>query len=212
MRKFFAEKWPEILILVVIIPGFVGLWWYGWGLNGRMIRQEVRIDGIVAALPDLRTRTAFESVYKPFKSAVIVSKPYMSGGVWYASAHLIDPSKGEVQTYLRAVDGVGDENLAWSVAGSVVSLDKGAISFDVMQDMAVELKVQEFAPSYIDADGSYILYKDAAELQPVLKEMGLAIQGTSSIKNADTWPNLIQAVREGAIQLPLERDPEKPVN
>ena len=58
--EFMKHKWPEILILVIIIPGFLGLGKLSWDLSDRPAREETRTaDGRMSEIKAHKGKAVF---------------------------------------------------------------------------------------------------------------------------------------------------------
>lgn len=200
MIDLVRRKWAEILILAIMIPSFGFLINFVVNYGERLARQEARTDSIIAALPDLRTRVAFESVYSAFKTALIVSKPYMQNASWKSDIHIVDAEHGKTKKYIVILKGRDDVGPLWTIAGSVQRLDNRAVPFSKMVGMGVTLKFKEYPPTFIDKETSFIVYKSAAKIESRLKYLGFKYNSGASVPKVRTWAKLLRALNSNQMK------------
>lgn len=199
MREFFKEKWPELFIIVIVLGGFTSLWWQNWAFNERISRQKARTDNIIAALPDLRTRSAYESIYSNFRSAILLSKAREESGKWGMRIRVLDGIKGKASVYKVHVQNPDDLNFNWSLNAIVMQVDAKAINFKDMKSMGITLHYEKFPPDYLVLDSSFVMHVDASQIEGRLRILGAKRVGISTAPKIRTWPMLMDALESSRI-------------
>ena len=130
--KGLKQKWPEILILVIMTPALMWLLKLAWEQNSRMIALETRLTAFVNAMPELRRGIASAAINQPFRSALIVFRPRAVGEVWEGKIEVLDAEQGDITTYVAKLDETTKQMLEVNLIGSVKRIDSNALSFSEM--------------------------------------------------------------------------------
>ena len=177
MKKFFSEKWPEILILVFVVPTFL----FVLNLNNRVSKLEERtlntsnrVDRIAQSLPDIRAKVAYEMIYAPFASALMTTQPFEDADtIWKTNFHVFDPRTGLLLVYQAQMKDKDDTSAQLMMAGALNLYDPNAISLKMIGEAGNEIKVLLLAPWQLSVDYSFIMYKGYAELLSTIENMSL---------------------------------------
>ena len=185
----------------VLLAAFIG--WIGWASLqlAEIAPLRERVDRIAKALPDVRVKVAYEAVYSPFTTALLVSKPFKDQGYWNTQAHVFDSGTGYVKIWQAKLSGKNDRTKAWLVIGGLKSIDKHALTVDEIEHFSVELKQPAFAPAALDKKVSAISYADAGQISGRLKTMGFfpgASYKTAPVRN---WAELVK-IMGGEFKIP----------
>lgn len=202
MGSFLKDKWPDLVILAITIP-FIGaaiIWALDTG--ERIAVQENRTEQIIASLPDLRTRVAHQSVYEDFRSALLVSEPYHSNDNWLTAIQVLNAETGDVSKYVAKMQNEDDSSKVWEIYGMSMAVDRTAISFSAMGEMATTVQVKDTIPSGINSDASLISNVHASEIEEILTVTGATKIGDDRAPNIRNWPALVNETRMGVLQPP----------
>src|SRR5262245_10826981 len=195
LGKGLKQKWAEILILVILIPGFIWLLKLAWDQNSRIAALETRMAAFVNAMPELRRGIASAALNQPFRSVLIVSRPIPVGGSWEAQVEVLDPENGNITTYVAELEEAAKQMLQVNLIGSIKRLDSNALSFREMHEKESVVGVgDEGPPEAIDGDASFVSYKDAEEIKSALNIFGFQKRDVNPATGIETWPTLKQAL------------------
>lgn len=198
-----AEKWLEIIVCVVII-GLLG--WllkltvdmkYSLGkLEGTTSSTSERVDRIVAVMPNMMIRVAHEETKKPFKAALITTKPIeRSPGNWISVVHFMDPEKIERSTFEIPLDGPDDKELKNLITGIAFRLDEYSLSFNKLKNFSLEIGEPVTFPMEIDDKTSFLLYKSTEKIGVELDFLKAKPEIYSLPSKIDTWNKLTEEIR-----------------
>lgn len=160
-----------------------------------------RMDRVSDALP-ASMKLAMEQVAKPIEAALITTDPFQdASGHLKASVALIDFTKGECTAYLVALKDYNDLMAAYLAKAIVPSYTSAnAASFTELARFSLDVGKVAYAPSNIDAEASFALYKkDSAEYRKVSKDLVLVVKVFAPTANVVTatvpakvvpWDNL----------------------
>jgi len=141
-------------------------------LEQRVDGLDVRISRLVADLPDMRHRIAYEAVFSPFNVAVLTLPPTHSGGDRMSETiFLLEASTGDIAQY-RLVWARDDPGVSLAVAGALRTFDPRAISVAEEERLADTLKQPAAHLPPIDRDQSFVLYQPAAAVSQQLLKIG----------------------------------------
>ena len=208
---YLKEKGPELLILGIVGFGALQL----WNLQGDipLIKESIsalsekrtneiaavnkRIDGISDALREVRTSSAYEILYRPMEFAVITTNPtrQLAGG-WSAYINMLDFKDGTFKTYRADVSGPDDHGLIWAVGGSVHELDATAVAVNQAEAAGKSLKVNAFAPNYVNKEYSFIAYETLDMLHDRIEKLGGKFVKTYPMKPDMSWSDLSKELRK----------------
>lgn len=141
-------------------------------LEQRVNGLDTRVSRIVAELPDLRTRIAYEAVFSPFGAAVLTLRPAASGADGMSETiFLVEAASGNV-TQFRLSWTDAEPGVAVAVAGALRTLDPRAISIAEEERMAAQLKQPASHLQALDVDQSFVLYAPTADVYRQLQKIG----------------------------------------
>jgi hypothetical protein len=138
MLKYLNDKWPELLIVAILIP-IIGI---GWSMRGDISKMDgtlngvvQRVDHIADAIPDLKIKLAYESTEKPFKTLILTGKAYTDGDKRLVSVNIINTSNGKKVVYVVELSDNPDKNSLWALNGIVENIDFKAISLEIWKNI-----------------------------------------------------------------------------
>jgi len=201
LSAYLREKWPELLLVVIVIGGGGFLIGQTLDLRDRSIRQETRVDTIVAALPDLRTRVAIETIYSPFQSALFVSNPQKLGDAWNTTIQVVNPDLMQISSFKLATVAEADQQAALAALGLVFSSDAQAVTAEAAQSFALSSNYTGQLPRTIDPRLSIISATDPKILEEFLGTIGAQKYSTTSIPPVRNWVDLVDEVTAGNVPL-----------
>jgi hypothetical protein len=118
LGEFFRQKWPELVIMVLVAGIGVGT----LDLRDRVAKLEEktsgvvdRVDRIAQSLPSVRAQVAYEAVYAPMDSVLLLTKPTtIATGKVRVGAYLVDSKTGRIEAYAQDLDaGAADVCTIW---------------------------------------------------------------------------------------------------
>jgi hypothetical protein len=212
-----AEKWLEIIVCVVIIGLLGGLlkltfdMKYSLGkLEGTTSSTSERIDRIVAVMPDMMIRVAHEETKKPFKAALITTKPIeRSPGNWISVVHFMDTEKVKRSTFEVPLDGPDDEELKNLITGIAFRLDEYSLSFNKLKNFSSEIGEPVTFPMEIDDKTSFLLYKSSEKVGVELDFLKTTPKIYSLPSKIDTWSKLTEEIKINKNDYILEQSIKK---
>jgi hypothetical protein len=138
-------------------------------LETRQNEMSERLNRIAAALPDVGVRVAQEEIKRPLDGAVVVAPPVKTAkGDWVSPVHVISTATKQRDTYLVPADGPDDRTAAFLASGIVVASDPSAITMRQASGHASLTKDPAPLPAWVQADSSYIIFKNADHLKTTL--------------------------------------------
>jgi hypothetical protein len=205
MLNFLKEKWPELLIVAILLP-IAGVVFSMKGdvskLDGTVIGVVERVQHIADAIPDLRIKVAYEATEMPYKTLILTGKPYKKDNENVVPLNIIDTNTGTKAIYLVT----GTTNSAqtlWALSGVVRTTDEAANSFTMMEKYSVDAKKPKFSPDNIDKKWSFVVYKDAAVLEDAIQKIGYekVETGKAPLNSVSlwNWAMTVDALRSGAL-------------
>ena len=160
-----------------------------------------RVNDIANVLRDFGTRFAWDAIYSPFPTAVLVTKPSLKAGAWKIRMNVLDGVGGNITVYEAKLNNRDDPAAVWMVNGSIKTLDKTALSIEEMEAFAKEAKSTFFAPAYINKKASYIVYAEAGKVNSRFKKLGYAPISFRKAPNFDTWGALVSVMRAKTLHI-----------
>jgi len=208
MKDFLSNKWPEILILIVL----VAIFGTGWTMRGDLSEQNAKIDGvtrrvdnIAKVLPDISVRVAYEALNNKYPTYVLTSTPYKIHNEWQATVSVVDIFSKKISRFTTSVEGPLDKKASWLLAGRLDALNGNEISFKSMERLSMEIREPQFTPNVLDKASSFALQLGAPEVSAAVGEIFLT-NDKLDIKNYNSWSELLKAVEGGEVNLGLPTD------
>ncbi len=221
MIEYIKKKWPELLILAIIIP-FVG-WFVSQTVDygQRIAVQENRTAQIIASIPDLRTRVARLTTTQSFQTAILVSVPEVEADKWISEVSMIDNAAKQIVNYQIPLQNGKDFRTAFALYGLARGQDDMAIDFQRMKSIALTADITESVPLSIDANTSFLTSASAQSLESMLDELGaVQVQASSLSVPVLDWSDLMARARAGEFMAssgkdglkstPIQRQREEP--
>jgi hypothetical protein len=210
MLNYLKDKWPELLIVVVLIPLIATILAIGWSMRGALSKIDgtlngvvTRVDHIAEAIPDLKVKLAYESIEKPFKTLILTGQTYTEGNTLLVPVNIINTSSGNKSIYTAELRDNSDQNALYALSGAVESVDHKAVSLEEMEAYSLETKQSKFAPDNIEKGYSFVVYKDASGVENKLKKAGYhkKASGKAPALAIWNWSAVVDALTSGALTL-----------
>lgn len=160
-----------------------------------------RVRDIANVLRDLGTRFAWDAIYSPFPTAVLVTKPSLKAGAWKIRMNVLDGVGGNITVYEARLNNRDDPAAEWKVNGSIKTLDKTALSIEEMEEFAKEAKSTFYAPAYINKKASYIVYAPAGKVNSRFKKLGYKQISFRKAPKIDSWGALVSVMRAKTLHI-----------
>lgn len=161
MKKTSDGTISNRIVVVGVIALLSGLGWIVvklFDINSTVSVTANRVDRIVDALPELRTKIAREELEKKIDLAIVTTNPLeISPGKWVRSIQFYDYKHGRVRQFFLPTQGPGDENSAYSVSGLANRIAIEKISFDEYSAAANEIGRPKPYPNWLDASAGYVI-------------------------------------------------------
>jgi hypothetical protein len=202
LRGFLKEKWPELLIVAILLP-IAGVLFSMKGdvskLDGTVNGVVERVQHIAEAIPDLRIKVAYEATEMPFNTLILTGKLYKKDNKNVIPINIIDTSTGERALYLAGTD--NSDQALWALSGVVWNTDESANSFTMIEKYSVDAKKAKFSPDTVDKTWSFVAYKKAAVFEDVIQRFGYVKMGTGKVppNSVSNWSMTVDALRSGAL-------------
>lgn len=199
------KPWMKELLFgglaVAILVTVINISYNQGKFDARIATNTERIKDIAGVLRDLGVRFAWEAIYTPFPTVVLVGQPVGRAGNRKIGMGVIDTQRGKLTAYEAKLS--GRKFLALMVGGSLKALDKRALSIEEMEAFAKEIKSPLIAPSYINKRASHIVYKSTGVVKTHLKGLGFTKTGDRNVPKADVWPDFVAAMKANKLRLKL---------
>jgi len=165
-----------------------------------------RVDRIVGVLPDLRVKIAQEDLEKKIRLAFVTGNPTeVSPGRWIRAVIFLDYDHGKISEFQVPARGPDDPSGAYTVSGltSGIAIDK--ISFGEFSAAASEVGRPKSYPTWIDALGSYAIFKHRMDyMRRIDEEFGKPVKVSDIARREVKWEQLIDDLAKRKTE--LEKD------
>jgi redox-sensitive bicupin YhaK (pirin superfamily) len=186
-------------VLLTALLGAVG--WIAlqvWDMHPKVTETERRVDRIVDALPEVKTRIIQEDTHKRIQIALLAGdSKETSPGHWSKTIEVLDYATGKSQTFSLPVKNENDQTATYIVEGVVSSISKDNYSFDEWSAATGENQYSEPNEWNIDPSASFTIFKASATYEARLTSaFGQPITEDKIEKKVVRYPQLAEDLRK----------------
>lgn len=194
MGAWLKEHGLEVLIALFVVPMF----WMVWDLRDRVgkleekgTQVENRVDRIAQSLPDIRAKVAYEAVFAPIKSAVLVTKPAdMGNGILRVYAYSIDAGMGDVKTYYQDLSPKTIDAVYSGIKAKFYELDGASYPLSRVEQFSLDINNPYQAPSIVDSAASFLFYQEQIQTDEIMKALGMEQGNAVRFAPVKNWAKL----------------------
>ena len=180
------------LVVGVILFFLGGIWNKLGDVDTRLGRLETKFAGIEGpieaisdSLPDLRIRTASETIFGRIEGAALITLPYEQGGKWSRLVYLVGARLGKVDQYQMSLMASDDLSGSLALLGWGRQLDVGLASLREVGQFGIEVGRPQTLPAGIDEEFSFI---SEANLRPEMGPEIIKNAGLKRLREIDAQP------------------------
>lgn len=195
-----SDWWKVLGIAGPIVLTIVGAAWF---LGSKLSSVEnhnsalqVRIDAIAEALPDIRVKVAYESVYGPFQSVLLVSDPRPNGDAWTRVIGVYDADSGMLNTFVLPVTAREDDAAVMQIVGRISALQSTSVALDEAEKASVEVNAPMYVSDDLDKGNSYLIRSDAELIIRAVESTGATPDGSTPQVTVTSYSDLFAEMKK----------------